>query len=129
MRDQAQLLLVSGLLMSITLIAVTSTITQSVNLGNHQGERHDITPIITSLENSFSLALEYEVLNAADGVELSMSFDTVTEEFESILASRGYSLLYTLTSATESNGTHTFVYTYELNDNTMSVSFDKLLTF
>ncbi len=129
MRDQAQLLLVSGLLMSITLIAVTSTITHSVNLGNHQGERHDITPIITSLENSFSLALEYEVLNAADGVELSMSFDTATEEFESILASRGYSLLYTLTSATESNGTHTFVYTYELNDNTMSVSFDKLLTF
>ena len=129
MRDQAQLLLVSGLLMSITLIAVTSTITHSVNLGNHQGERHDITPIITSLENSLSLDLEYEVLNAADGVELSMSFDTVTEEFESILASRGYSLLYTLTSATESNGTHTFVYTYELNDNTMSVSFDKLLTF
>ena len=129
MRDQAQLLLVSGLLMSITLIAVTSTITHSVNLGNHQGERHDITPIITSLENSFSLALEYEVLNAADGVELSMSFDTVTEEFESILASRGYSLLYTLTSATETSGTHTFVYNYELNDNTMSVSFDKLLTF
>ena len=129
MRDQAQLLLVSGLLMSITLIAVTSTITHSVNLGNHQGERHDITPIITSLENSFSLALEYEVLNAADGVELSMSFDTVTEEFESILASRGYSLLYTLTTATESSGTHTFVYTYELNDNTISVSFDKSLTF
>ena len=129
MRDQAQLLLVSGLLMSITLIAVTSTITHSVNLGNHQGERHDITPIITSLENSFSLALEYEVSNAAEGVELSVSFDTVTEEFESILASRGYSLLYTLTSATESSGTHTLVYTYELNDNTISVSFDKSLTF
>lgn len=129
MRDQAQLLLVSGLLMSITLIAVTSTITHSVNLGNHQGERHDITPIITSLENSFSLALEYEVSNAAEGVELSVSFDTVTEEFESILASRGYSLLYTLTSATENSGTHTFVYSYRLNDNTMSVSFDKSLTF
>jgi hypothetical protein len=129
MRDQAQLLLVSGLLMSITLIAVTSTITHSVNLGNHQGERHDITPIITSLENSFSLALEYEVSNAAEGVELSVSFDTVTEELESILASRGYSLLYTLTSATESSGTYTFVYTYELNDNTISVSFDKSLTF
>lgn len=129
MRDQAQLLLVSGLLMSITLIAVTSTITHSVNLGNHQGERHDITPIITSLENSFSLALEYEVLNAAEGVELSVSFNTVTEEFESILASRGYSLLYTLTSATESSGTHIFVYTYELNDNTISVSFAKSLTF
>jgi|TARA_B100000959_G_C14612751_1_gene472769 hypothetical protein len=129
MKDQAQLLLVSGLLMSITLIAVTSTITHSVNLGNHQGERHDITPVITSLENSFSLALEYEVLNAADGTELSASFEIVTEEFESILASRGYSLLYTLTSATENNDIYTFVYTFELNDNTMSVSLDKSLTF
>ncbi|MFL2945075.1 MAG: hypothetical protein ACJZ33_03580 [Candidatus Poseidoniales archaeon] len=129
MRDQAQLLLVSGLLMSITLIAVTSTITHSVNLGNHQGERHDITPVITSLENSFSLALEHEVLNAADGTELSASFEIVTEEFESILASRGYSLLYTLTSATENNDIYTFVYTFELNDNTMSVSLDKSLTF
>jgi len=129
MRDQAQLLLVSGLLMSITLIAVTSTITHSVNLGNHQGERHDITPIITSLENSFPLALEYEVLNAADGTDLSVSFEIVTEEFESILASRGYSLLYTLTSATESNDIYTFVYTFELNDNTISVSLDKSLTF
>ena len=78
MKDQAQLLLVSGLLMSITLIAVTSTITHSVNLGNNQGERHDITPVITSLENSFSLALEYEVLNAADGTQLSTSFEIVT---------------------------------------------------
>jgi|TARA_B110000263_G_scaffold249284_1_gene266428 hypothetical protein len=129
MKNQAQLLLVSGLLMSITLIAVTSTITHSVNLGNHQGERHDITPIISSLENSFSLALEYEVLNAANGVELSTSFEIVTEEFESILASRGYSLLYTLTSATENSGSHTFVYSYELNDNTMSISLDKSLTF
>jgi len=129
MKNQAQLLLVSGLLMSITLIAVTSTITHSVNLGNHQGERHDITPIISSLENSFSLALEYEVLNAANGVALSASFEIVTEEFESILASRGYSLLYTLTSATENSGSHTFVYSYELNDNTMSISLDKSLTF
>jgi hypothetical protein len=129
MKDQAQLLLVSGLLMSITLIAVTSTITHSVNLGNHQGERHDITPVITSLENSFSLALEYEVLNAADGTQLSTSFEIVTEEFESILASRGYSLHYALTSAIESSGTHTFVYSYELNDNTISVNFNKSLTF
>ena len=129
MRDQAQLLLVSGLLMSITLIAVTSTITHSVNLGSHQGERHDITPVITSFENSFSLALEYEVLNTEAGTELSVSFEIVTEEFESILASRGYSLVYKLTSATESSGTHTFVYSYELNDNTISVNFDKSLTF
>ena len=68
-------------------------------------------------------------MNAADGTQLSTSFDIVTEEFESILASRGYSLHYTLTSAIESSGTHTFVYSYELNDNTISVNLNKTLTF
>ena len=62
MNNKAQLLLVSGLLMSITLIAVTSSISHSVNIGSHQGEKHDITPIISSLENSFPLALEHEVI-------------------------------------------------------------------
>ena len=47
MNNKGQLLLVSGLLMSITLIAVSSTITHSVNLGAHQGERHDLTPQIS----------------------------------------------------------------------------------
>ena len=47
MNSKGQLLLVSGLLMSITLIAVSSTITHSVNLGAHQGERHDLTPQIS----------------------------------------------------------------------------------
>ena len=61
MKDNAQLLLVSGLIMSITLIAVSSTITHSVNLGQHQGERHDLTPLLSSIEDDFPLALEYEV--------------------------------------------------------------------
>ena len=56
MNNKAQLLLVSGLLMSITLIAVTSSISHSVNIGSHQGEKHDITPIISSLESSFPLS-------------------------------------------------------------------------
>ena len=61
MNNKAQLLLVSGLLMSITLIAVTASISHSVNIGKHQGERHDLTPLISSIEQSFPLALEYEV--------------------------------------------------------------------
>ena len=36
MNNKAQLLLVSGLLMSITLIAVTASISHSVNIGKHQ---------------------------------------------------------------------------------------------
>ena len=91
MKDNAQLLLVSGLIMSITLIAVSSTITHSVNLGQHQGERHDLTPLLSSIEDDFPFALEYEVDNAAD-TSLSTSFDTTTETFESSFASRGYSL-------------------------------------
>ena len=79
MKERAQLLLVSGLLMSITIIAVTSSITHSVNIGHHQGERHDLTPIMSSIENSFPLALEYQVDNAAADVTLAASFDTVSD--------------------------------------------------
>ena len=61
MNTKGQLLLVSGLLMSITLIAVSSTITHSVNMGAHQGERHDLTPQISSIESNFPLALEYQI--------------------------------------------------------------------
>ena len=63
MNTKGQLLLVSGLLMSITLIAVSSTITHSVNLGKHQGERHDLTPHLSSIEGHFPLALENRVEN------------------------------------------------------------------
>ena len=62
MNNKGQLLLVSGLLMSITLIAVSSTITHSVNLGAHQGERHDLTPQISIVEKNFPLALEHQVI-------------------------------------------------------------------
>ncbi len=129
MDNKAQLLLVSGLLMSITLIAVTSSISHSVNIGSHQGEKHDLTPIISSVESSFSLSLEYEVENAAEGVTLSSSFEEVAENFESILISRGYSSSFILTTASEEDGTHTFVYSYTLSDGTMSVEINKTIAF
>ena len=128
MKDNAQLLLVSGLIMSITLIAVSSTITHSVNLGQHQGERHDLTPLLSSIEDDFPLALEYEVDNAAD-TSLSTSFDTTTETFESLFASRGYSLSFTLVSSTEDSGTYTFVYSFEINDGTMYINLDQTVSF
>ena len=129
MNNKAQLLLVSGLLMSITLIAVTSSISHSVNIGSHQGEKHDITPIISSLENSFPLALEHEVDTAAEGVSLSESFEEVAQTFESILISRGYSSSFTLVTASEQDGTHTFVYSYILSDGAMGIEIDKTITF
>ena len=129
MNNKAQLLLVSGLLMSITLIAVTASISHSVNIGKHQGERHDLTPIISSIEQSFPLALEYEVDNAENGITLSTSFDSVSDDFESALISRGYSSVFTLISAEEEEGTHTFEYNYMLTDGTMSVEINKSITF
>ena len=129
MKERAQLLLVSGLLMSITIIAVTSSITHSVNMGHHQGERHDLTPIMSSIENSFPLALEYEVDNAAEDVTLTTSFDNISDTFESLLISRGYSSAFTLTSSSEDSGTYTFVYTFVLSDNTMSVEVNQSITF
>ena len=129
MKDKAQLLLVSGLLMSITIIAVSSTITHSVNLGQHQGERHDLTPLLSSIEGDFPLALEHEVDNAAADTSLSTSFDTTTETFESLLASRGYSLFFTLVSSSENSGTYTFVYSFEINDGTMYINLDQTVSF
>ena len=129
MKERAQLLLVSGLLMSITIIAVTSSITHSVNMGHHQGERHDLTPIMSSIENSFPLVLEYEVDNAAEDVTLTTSFDNISDTFESLLISRGYSSAFTLTSSSEDSGTYTFVYSFVLSDSVMSVEVNQSITF
>ena len=129
MNNKAQLLLVSGLLMSITLIAVTASISHSVNIGKHQGERHDLTPLISSIEQSFPLALEYEVDNAENGITLSTSFDNVSDDFESALISRGYSSVFTLVAADEDGGTHTFAYSYTITDGTMSIEITKSITF
>ena len=82
MNTKGQLLLVSGLLMSITLIAVSSTITHSVNLGKHQGERHDLTPQISGIESHFPLALEHQILQDDGAIPLSETFDKVSENFE-----------------------------------------------
>jgi len=129
MKERAQLLLVSGLLMSITIIAVTSSITHSVNMGHHQGERHDLTPIMSSIENSFPLVLEYEVDNAAEDATLTTSFDNISDTFESLLISRGYSSAFTLTSSSEDSGTYTFVYSFVLSDSVMSVEVNQSITF
>jgi hypothetical protein len=129
MKERAQLLLVSGLLMSITIIAVTSSITHSVNMGHHQGERHDLTPIMSSIENSFPLALEYVVDNAAEDVTLTTSFENISDTFESLLISRGYSSAFTLTSSSEDSGTYTFVYSFVLSDSIMSVEVNQSITF
>ena len=129
MKDKAQLLLVSGLLMSITIIAVSSTITHSVNIGHHQGERHDLTPLLSTIVDDFPLALEYEIESAAVDTSLSSSFDTTTETFESLFAYRGYSLSFTLVSSSEDSGTHTFVYSFEINDGIIYISLDQTVSF
>ena len=129
MNTKGQLLLVSGLLMSITLIAVSSTITHSVNLGAHQGERHDLTPLISGIERNFPLALEYQVDQDDGGVTLSETFDNVSEDFESLFAIRGISLSITLTSSALDSGEYTFVYEYTLSDGTMAITMSKTTVF
>jgi len=128
MNTKGQLLLVSGLLMSITLIAVSSTIAHSVNLGAHQGERHDLTPQISAIESNFPLALEYQI-DKDDGAVISETFDKVSENFESLFALRGNSLSFTLTSSNLDSGTYTFVYKYTLSDGTMTITMSKTTVF
>ena len=129
MDSKGQLLLVSGLLLSITIIAVSSTITHSVNLGTHQGERHDLTPHISSIEHSFPLSLEYQVDQDDGAISLSSSFDKASKEFVSSFSVRGYSLLFTLTSSTLDSGTYTFVYEYIISDGTITIELSKTTVF
>ena len=129
MNTKGQLLLVSGLLMSITLIAVSSTITHSVNLGAHQGERHDLTPQISSIESNFPLALEHQIGQDDGAIPISGSFDLASESFESLFALRGISLSFTLTSSTLDSGTYTFVYEYTLSDDTITITLSKTTVF
>lgn len=128
MNNQAQLLLVSGLLMSITLIAVSSTITHSVNLGHHQGERHDLTPHLSSIESHFPLALEHEVNNSSS-VPLSISFENTATVFESLFASKGYSLSFVLSSSSEVDGVHSFNYVFKISDGYMNISLNQTVSF
>ena len=129
MNKKGQLLLVSGLLMSITLIAVSSTITHSVNLGAHQGERHDLTPQISAIESNFPLALEYQIDKDEGTVTELVTFDNVSEDFESLFAIRGISLSFTLTSSALDSGTYTFVDEYTLSDGTMTITMSKTIVF
>lgn len=129
MNTKGQLLLVSGLLMSITLIAVSSTITHSVNLGAHQGERHDLTPQISSIESNFPLALEHQIGQDDGAIPISESFNQVSESFESLFALRGISLSFTLTSSSLDSGTYTFVYEYILSDDTITITLSKTTVF
>ena len=129
MNTKGQLLLVSGLLMSITLIAVSSTITHSVNLGAHQGERHDLTPQISSIESNFPLALEHQIGQDDGSIPLSESFDQIAESFESLFALRGISLSFTLTSSSLDSGTYTFVYEYILSDDSITITLSKTTVF
>jgi len=129
MNTKGQLLLVSGLLMSITLIAVSSTITHSVNLGMHQGERHDLTPHISSIENNFPLALEHQISQDDGSIPISESFDQVSGDFETLFALRGISLSFTLTSSTLDSGEYTFVYEYTISDSIITINLSKTTEF
>ena len=129
MNTKGQLLLVSGLLMSITLIAVSSTITHSVNLGAHQGERHDLTPHISSIEKNFPLALEYEIGKNEGSLEINETFRQVSKNFESLFASRGISLYFSLTSSSLDSGNHTFVYDYTISDGIITILLSKTTEF
>ena len=128
MNTKGQLLLVSGLLMSITLIAVSSTITHSVNLGKHQGERHDLTPHLSSIEGDFPLALENRVKTSSEET-LEFSFEITATTFESLFASKGYSLSFDYTSSSNINGNYTFVYSFEISDGYMNISLNQTASF
>ncbi|MCH2439903.1 MAG: hypothetical protein MK220_01015 [Candidatus Poseidoniia archaeon] len=79
MNQGGQLLLMAGLLMTLTMLTVTLSISHSVNLGLHQGERHDLSPLVSMLDAHLPPAVQAEYDRTGDA---ATAFDTVAADFE-----------------------------------------------
>ena len=97
--------------------------------GAHQGERHDLTPQISSIESHFPLALEYQTDQDDGSVSIIESFESVAEDFEYLFALRGISLSFDLKSSSLNSGTYNFVYEYILGDGIITITLSKTTTF
>ena len=60
---------------------------------------------------------------------LEFSFETTATTFESLFASKGYSLSFDYTSSSNINGNYTFVYSFEISDGYMNISLNQTASF
>ena len=61
MNNRGQMLMIAGLLMTLTLLTISISISHSANLGRYQGERHDPAPLLTMLDAHLPPALDAEL--------------------------------------------------------------------
>ena len=73
-------------------------------------------------------ALRYQTLNSLEET-LEFSFETTATTFESLFASKGYSLSFDYTSSSNINGNYTFVYSFEISDGYMNISLNQTASF
>ena len=120
MNREGQLLLMAGLLMTLTMLTVTLSISHSVNLGLHQGERHDLGPLVSMLDAHLEPAVQAEYGLTGDAVT---AFDTAAADFEDRYSDHGYLLVLNRTAV--ANGTVS--YSATLGDGVLTLTLDRTL--
>ena len=121
MNREGQLLLMAGLLMTLTVLTVTLSISHSVNLGLHQGERHDLSPLVSMLDAHLPPAVQAEYDRTSDA---ATAFDAVAADFEDRCSDNGYLLVVKRTGV--ANGTVS--YSTTLTDGVLTLTLNRTLT-
>ena len=78
MNNRGQMLMIAGLLMTLTVLTISISISHSANLGRYQGERHDPAPLLTMLDAHLPPALDAEL----DGGALGVGAEVVADQLE-----------------------------------------------
>lgn len=133
MNRRAQLLLISGLLLTFTILTISFSISHSVGLGRHHGERHDLTPSVTMVDQHFPSALEAELAGLHDHTgdsqsTLAATFNRTAEFFEGRFAAHGQVLALELNTTTSlDDDRYNLTYRLTISDGVQTVSFDRWL--
>jgi len=133
MNRRGQLLLISGLLLTFTILTISFSISHSVGLGRHHGERHDLTPSVTMVDQHFPPALEAELAELRDYTgdsqpTIAATFNRTAELFEGRFAAHGQVLTLELNTTTNlGHDLYNLTYSLTVSDGIQTVTFDRWL--
>ena len=125
MNNRGQMLMIAGLLMTLTLLTISISVSHSANLGRYQGERHDPAPLLTMLDAHLPPALDAEL---DGGATAEAAFTTASGEFENSFAAHGYALVLKLDSSSTDGSSTTFSYTVLLSDGLLDLKLTRTVT-
>lgn len=125
MNNRGQILVVAGLLMTLTLLTISISVSHSANLGRYQGERHDPAPLLSMLDANLPPMLDAEMDGGATD---AAAFATAAQAFEDGFAAHGYALVLKLDSSSTDGSATTFNYTILLSDGLLDLKLTRTVT-